>query len=74
MTTPDRVITVQRIGDFYEAVGDSARTLHEVCGCTLTYRWESILAGFPHYSLAAYAARLHDKGFRLAIKPGKEVC
>ena len=71
--TTDRVITVERIGDFYEAVGDSAQMLHDVCGCTLTYRSEPALAGFPHYSLAAYAARLHAKGYRLAIVSGKGV-
>ena len=73
MTATDRIITVERIGDFYEAVGDCAQTLHDVCGCTLTFRSETVLAGFPHFSLGAYAARLHDKGFRLAIQRGKGV-
>lgn len=73
----DRVITVHRIGDFFEAVEDSARILHDICGCTLTFvcrnDGEHLLAGFPYQSLPAYASHINANGFVLAIKPEKGV-
>ena len=76
MTIADRAIIVERVRDFYEAVGDSAQALHDACGCTLTWTsryWPRrccFVAGFPYYSLAAYTSEIHAKGYRLFIING----
>ena len=67
MTTNDRTVTVQRLGDFYEARGDSAQALHDLCGCTLTVRSECVLASFPYFSLLTFAARLASHDYRLTV-------
>ena len=68
---PDAVLLF-RFGDFYEAFGDDAIIVSEICGFTLTRRANgkasSIeLAGFPHYALDTYLPKLVRACKRVAI-------
>ena len=54
---PDSVLSF-RMGDFYEAYGDDAKTASDVLGITLTRRnakdCTEQMAGFPHHALDTY--------------------
>jgi len=60
--TSDQTIT-------YEAFGESAQALHDVCQCTLTQLKDRVSAGFPCHSVLGYARLLNQKGHVLAIVP-----
>lgn len=68
---PD-VVLLFRVGDFYEAYGDDAKAVSDVCAVTLTCRTASDdskmqMAGFPHYALDTYLPKLVRAGKRVAI-------
>jgi DNA mismatch repair protein MutS len=68
---PDAILLF-RIGDFYEAFDDDARTVARELGIVLTSKpmGKNIrvpLAGVPYHSLERYLARLINKGHRVAI-------
>lgn len=67
---PDSVLLF-RIGDFYEAYGDDAKTVSDVLGITLTRRnakdCTEQMAGFPHHALDTYLPKLVRAGKRVAI-------
>ena len=67
---PDTVLLF-RIGDFYEAYGDDAKTASDVLGITLTRRnakdCTEQMAGFPHHALDTYLPKLVRAGKRVAI-------
>ncbi|HEX8070983.1 MAG TPA: DNA mismatch repair protein MutS [Pyrinomonadaceae bacterium] len=68
---PDAILLF-RIGDFYEAFDDDARTVARELGIVLTSKpmgknLRVPLAGVPHHSLERYLARLINKGHRVAI-------
>ena len=68
---PDAILLF-RIGDFYEAFDDDARTIARELGIVLTSKpmgkdGRVPLAGVPHHSLERYLARLINKGHRVAI-------
>lgn len=69
---PDKII-LMRVGDFYEAFDQDAKTIADILGLTLTTKYspdfkESYpLAGFPHYSLDQYLPRLIRAGHNVAI-------
>ena len=61
-----------RMGDFYELFFDDARTAARELQITLTSRNKQSdnpvpMAGVPHHSYWDYAARLLDKGYRVAV-------
>ena len=60
-----------RMGDFYEAYGDDAKTASDVLGITLTRRnakdCTEQMAGFPHHALDTYLPKLVRAGQRVAI-------
>ena len=68
---PDAILLF-RIGDFYEAFDDDARTISRELGIVLTSKpmgknTRVPLAGVPHHSLERYLSRLINKGHRVAI-------
>ncbi len=67
---PDAVLLF-RMGDFYEAYGDDAKTASDVLGITLTRRnskdCTEQMAGFPHHALDTYLPKLVRAGQRVAI-------
>jgi hypothetical protein len=60
------------VGDFYELVGEDARTAARELGLTLTKRRSDGLpmAGFPAHSLKARAAELLANGHELKVDNG----
>ena len=62
------VIIVERLGDFYEAEGSSARLLHAATGCAMTKRDSGTLAGFPYNNLTKYRAQVEAAGHSLQIE------
>lgn len=69
-----------RVGDFYEAYSDDARTAADVLGITLTRRSGvpvddemRDMAGFPHHALDSYLPRLVRAGKRVAICDSPEM-
>jgi len=84
MTTPMRkqylrikkqypeTIVLFRLGDFYEAFDDDARTVAQVCDIVLTSRpvgndQRVPLAGVPYHSVEGYIAKLIQAGHKVAI-------
>ena len=67
---PDSLLLF-RMGDFYEAYGDDAKTASDVLGITLTRRnakdCTEQMAGFPHHALDTYLPKLVRAGQRVAI-------
>ena len=70
---PDSLLLF-RVGDFYEAYSEDARTAADVLGITLTRRSGvpvddemRDMAGFPHHALDSYLPRLVRAGKRVAI-------
>lgn len=61
------MIVLFRMGDFYEAYGDDAKTLGKVLGLTVTSRAELSMSGFPHHQLETYLHKLLREGHRVAI-------
>ena len=68
---PDAIL-LYRVGSFYEAYGDDAKAVSEVCGLTLTRRSDvqditEFQAAFPAHALDSYLPRLVRAGKRVAI-------
>lgn len=63
---PD-VILLARLGDFYEAHGDDARTVSEVLGVTLVTRNGLPACGFPYFSGEQAIQKLLAAGHKVAI-------
>lgn len=72
---PD-VLLLFRVGNFYEAYRDDARTTSEILGITLTRRRNDgesyYMAGFPRQALETYLPKLIRAGQRVAICDGEE--
>ena len=69
-----------RVGDFYEAYSEDARTAADVLGITLTRRSGvpvddemRDMTGFPHHALDSYLPRLVRAGKRVAICDSPEM-
>ena len=64
-------ILFYRIGDFYEVIGDDAKTASKVLDLTLTGRaFGEIripMCGIPYHSLDRYTAALVKEGYKVAI-------
>ena len=68
---PDCLL-LMRMGDFYEAFLDDARTLSRITGVALTARNKDAadpiaLAGVPHHSLKLHLPKLLAAGIRVAV-------
>ncbi|MGY8879504.1 MAG: DNA mismatch repair protein MutS [Dehalococcoidia bacterium] len=68
---PDSLLLI-RMGDFYEAFDEDARTLSKVLGITLTAResgagGKAPLAGIPHHALDNHLGTLVAAGLKIAI-------
>jgi DNA mismatch repair protein MutS len=53
---------LKKIGDFYEAYDDDARTLAKECRLTLTKRRDRPMAGFPYHMFSRIVEELKGKG------------
>jgi DNA mismatch repair protein MutS len=65
-------IVMFRLGDFYEAFDDDAKTVAQVCDIVLTSRpvgkdQRVPLAGVPYHSVEGYIAKLIQAGHKVAI-------
>ena len=60
-------ILLFRLGDFYEAFFDDAKTVSQVLNIVLTKRQGAPMAGIPHHALEAYLKKLVDAGYKVAI-------
>ncbi len=60
-------ILLFRLGDFYEAFFEDARTVSEVLNIVLTKRQDAPMAGIPYHALDSYLKRLVDAGYKVAI-------
>jgi DNA mismatch repair protein MutS len=63
---PNAVILMQ-MGDFFEAFGDGAKTLHEVCGLTITNGRGVPMAGVPYWSIDSYIAKIVKAGYKTVL-------
>lgn len=67
---PDCVLLF-RLGDFYEAFENDAKTISKVLGITLTGRGKGDnripMAGIPHHALKQYLPKLVKNGHKVAI-------
>lgn len=61
------MILLFRVGDFYEAFDEDARTVGKAIGLTITSRGEVPMAGFPYHQLEVYLRKLLQCGHRVAI-------
>ena len=74
---PDHVI-VTRLGDFYEAFGDDAKLLADLCNLTLTSRLfqgkedRTPMVGFPQHCAEIYFNKIKTK-YKLAIVENNEI-
>lgn len=66
------VLVLLRLGDFYEALGDDARTVSQVCNVTLTKRNDTLMAGVPYHSKDHYVKMLVKAGYKVALVERKE--
>ncbi len=60
-------ILLFRLGDFYEAFFDDAKTVSKVLNIVLTKRQSAPMAGIPYHALDAYLKKLVDAGYKVAI-------
>lgn len=67
---PDCILLF-RLGDFYEAFDDDAKTISKVLGITLTGRGKGDnripMAGIPHHALKQYLPKLIKNGNKVAL-------
>lgn len=67
---PDCILLF-RLGDFYEAFDEDAKTVSKVLGITLTGRGKSEnripMAGIPHHALKQYLPKLVKGGYKVAL-------
>jgi len=64
-------ITLELIGDFFEANGESAKLLHDHLGVTTTTKNKKTLAGFPVSTCAGYFRKITEKGINVIVKGSK---
>lgn len=55
-------LTFKRMGDFYEAFDDDAKTVADVLGIALTKRGDRQMCGIPAHAAAEYFAQLSSAG------------
>ena len=66
-------LLLMRVGDFYEAFGQDARTVANAIGLTITTMGSkrdpdpTPMCGFPYYALEGYLGKLVAAGHRVAV-------
>jgi DNA mismatch repair protein MutS len=64
-------IVFYRLGDFYEVLGDDAKTASRVLDLTLTGRdcgnGRIPMCGVPHHTLEKYILKLIQHGYKVAV-------
>lgn len=63
---------LNRVGAFYEIVGDEAAEVAEILDLTLTERSNIPMIGFPDNMLESYADKLSEAGFEILIREADE--
>ena len=69
---PDALLMF-RLGDFYEAFFEDAKTVSETLSLVLTHRGtdgfgvDVPMCGIPHHAYSQYVNELIDKGYKVAI-------
>lgn len=56
-----------RLGDFYEAFHEDAKTISKALNLTLTARQNTPMCGVPHHTADAYMDKLVGLGFKVAV-------
>ena len=72
-----KVVVLLRVGDFYEIMGENARTVAEELDLTLTSREVGLpervpMCGFPYYASDAYIEKILDRHGVLLVEDGQE--
>ena len=72
-----KAIVLLRVGDFYEVMGENARTVAEEVGLTLTSRGVGLservpMCGFPYFASDAYIEKILKKHGVILAEDGKE--
>ena len=72
-----KVVVLLRVGDFYEIMGENARTVAEELDLTLTSREVGLpervpMCGFPYYASDAYIEKILDRHGVLLAEDGQE--
>ena len=72
-----KAIVLLRVGDFYEVMGENARTVAEEVGLTLTSRDVGLservpMCGFPYFASDAYIEKILKKHGVILAEDGKE--
>ena len=72
-----KAIVLLRVGDFYEVMGENARTVAEEVGLTLTSRDVGLservpMCGFPYFASDAYIEKILEKHGVILAEDGKE--
>ena len=72
-----KVIVLLRVGDFYEVMGENARTVAQELGLTLTSREVGLpervpMCGFPYHVTEVYLEKLLEKHSVILAEEGKE--
>lgn len=63
---PDRFV-LMRIGDFYEAFGETAEKLARICDRVLAKVNDVPISGFPWHARRTYVRELTEAGERVAL-------
>ena len=72
-----QAVVLQRVGDFYEVMGENARTVADELDLTLTSRDVGLpervpMCGFPYYASDAYIEKILDRHGVLLVEDGQE--
>lgn len=65
-SNPDAVVLI-RLGDFYEAFGEDAKTLSEIGKISLTKRNNVPMSGVPYHAANSYIAKLQAAGKKVVV-------
>jgi DNA mismatch repair protein MutS len=65
-------IVLMRVGDFFEAYGETAKQLAEALGLTLTERYGMPMAGIPHHLAEKRVAQFVASGRQVILMEQSE--
>jgi DNA mismatch repair protein MutS len=64
---PERTLLLFKLGDFYEAFFDDAKTVSNELTLTLTKRKETPMCGIPYHMMASCEGKLIKLGYKVAV-------
>ncbi len=67
-----QAVVLMRVGDFFEAYGETAKLLAETCGLTLTERDGIPMSGIPHHMAEKRVAQLVASGRQVILMEQSE--